>query len=94
MGFVFDLPVGITFSAGRFSEPMLIKLASGFEAALGLRRRPQFLRTFDEENPSGRRRRQSGWNAQGYSGILERASRSRDYLDQFLVPRLRRPMHL
>jgi amidase len=94
MGFVFDLPVGITFSAGRFSEPTLIKLAAGFEAALGLQRRPRFLRTFDEENPSGRRRRQSGLNAQGYAGTRERAARSQDYLDQFLVPRLRRPMHL
>ena len=94
MGFVFDLPVGITFSAGRFSEPTLIKLAAGFEAALGLQRRPRFLPTFDEENPSGRRRRQSAWNAQGYKGTRERAARSRDYFDQFLVPRLRRPMHL
>jgi amidase len=94
MGFVFDLPVGITFSAGRFSEPTLIELAAGFEAALGLQRRPRFLKTFDEENPSGRRQRQSGWNVRGYAGTRERAARSRDYFDQFLVPRLRRPMHL
>lgn len=94
MGFVFDLPVGITFSAGRFSEPTLIKLAAGFEAALGLQRRPRFLPTFDEENPSGRRRRRSDLNASGLSGVRERAARSRDSFDQFLVPRLRRPMHL
>ena len=93
MGFVFDLPVGITFSAGRFSEPTLIKLASGFEAALGLQRRPRFLPTFDEENPSGRRRRSASQSLQ-YSGARERAARSKDYFDQFLVPRLRRPMHL
>ncbi len=92
MGFVFDLPVGITFSAGRFSEPALIKLAAGFEAALGLQRRPRFLKTFDEENPSGRRR--SASRSLQYSGARERAARSKDYFDQFLVPRLRRPMHL
>jgi amidase len=94
MGFVFDLPVGITFSAGRFSEPTLIKLAAGFEAALGLQRRPRFLPTFDEENPSGRRRRHSDSNARGDSSVRERAARSRESFDQFLVPRLRRPMHL
>jgi amidase len=94
MGFVFDLPVGITFSAGRFSEPTLIKLAAGFEAALGLQRRPRFLPTFDEENPSGRRRRHSDSNASGDSSVRERAARSRESFDQFLVPRLRRPMHL
>jgi amidase len=94
MGFVFDLPVGITFSAGRFSEPTLIGLAAGFEAALGLQRRPRFLRTFDEENPAGARRRRSAWNASGNSATRERAERSREYFDQFLVPRLRRPMHL
>jgi amidase len=94
MGFVFDLPVGITFSAGRFSEPTLIKVAAGFEAALGLQRRPRFLPTFDEENPSGRRRRHSDSNARGDSSVRERAARSRESFDQFLVPRLRRPMHL
>jgi amidase len=89
MGLVFDLPVGITFSAGRFSEPTLIKLASGFEAALGLQRRPRFLPTFDEEHPTGGRR--TTLNART---ARQRAARPKNYLDQFLVPRLRRPMHL
>ncbi len=93
MGFVFDLPVGITFSAGRFSEPTLIKLASGFEAAANARRRPRFLPTFDENRATGQRRSsQTALRAQ--SGAREASSRSKSYLDQFLVPRLRRPMHL
>ena len=52
-GFAFDLPVGITFMASAWSEPTLIKLASGFEIAADVRRRPKFLRTF---NPDGRSR--------------------------------------
>jgi amidase len=41
-GFAFGLPVGITFMGGAFSEPMLIRLASGFEAATGVRRAPRY----------------------------------------------------
>ncbi len=44
-GTAFGVPVGITFMATAFSEPELIKLASGFEAATQARRRPQFLST-------------------------------------------------
>ncbi len=45
MGLAFGLPVGISFMAGAFSEPTLIKLASGFEAATRARRRPTYLPT-------------------------------------------------
>ena len=45
MGFTFGLPVGISFMAGAYSEPTLIKVASGFEAATGHRRAPTFLPT-------------------------------------------------
>src|SRR5205807_9833556 len=45
MGFVFGVPVGISFMGTAFSEPMLITLASGFEAATHARREPQFLST-------------------------------------------------
>jgi amidase len=48
-GFAFDLPVGITFMASAWSEPALIRLASGFEAAAAVARRPGFLRTFDAD---------------------------------------------
>ena len=43
MGNSFGLPVGITFMGTAFSEPTLIKLASGFEHAAGARLVPQFL---------------------------------------------------
>ncbi len=44
-GYAFGLPVGLTFMASAWSEPTLIRLASGFEAVAGRRRRPRFLRT-------------------------------------------------
>ena len=44
-GYAFGLPLGLTFMASAWSEPTLIRLASGFEAAAGRRRRPRFLRT-------------------------------------------------
>jgi Asp-tRNA(Asn)/Glu-tRNA(Gln) amidotransferase A subunit family amidase len=34
--------VGLTFMGGAFSEPALIRLASGFEAATVARRPPEF----------------------------------------------------
>ena len=37
------LPVGLSFFAGAYSEPKLIKLASGFEHAAAARRAPRFL---------------------------------------------------
>jgi amidase len=40
-GFWFELPLGVTFMGGAFSEPTLIRLASGFEAATGNRRKPR-----------------------------------------------------
>jgi len=45
MGFTFGVPVGISFMGTAFSEPTLIKLASGFEAVTQARQAPQFLRT-------------------------------------------------
>ena len=42
-GFSFGLPVGITFMGTAWSEPTLIKLASGFEAATHARKPPKFI---------------------------------------------------
>jgi amidase len=47
MGFVFGLPVGISFFGRAWSEPALIKLASSYEQATKHRRPPRFLSTAD-----------------------------------------------
>jgi len=49
MGDAFGLPVGLTFMGRRWSEPTLIKLASGFEAKLGARTPPQYLSTLGRD---------------------------------------------
>lgn len=93
-GFSFDLPVGITFMASAWSEPTLIRVASGFEAAADVRRRPRFLRTF---NPDGKSRGHNHGNAmdalaaRSASSVMQRHAAR---LDPFLVPRLRRLMYL
>jgi amidase len=45
MGTIHGLPVGVSFVGTAFSEPKLIKLASGFEAATNARTTPEFLPT-------------------------------------------------
>ncbi|MHB8487188.1 MAG: amidase [Candidatus Acidiferrales bacterium] len=48
-GFVFGLPVGISFFGRAWSEPTLIKIAYGFEQATHFRKPPRFLRTVNLE---------------------------------------------
>jgi len=42
-GYIFGIPVGISFMGGAWSEPVLIKLAYSFEQATKHRKPPQFL---------------------------------------------------
>jgi amidase len=55
MGNVFGLPIGVSFVGTAFSEPELITLASGFEAASKSRIVPQFLATLPADPPRGHR---------------------------------------
>jgi amidase len=52
---VFGLPFGISFLGTAFSEPKLIQLASGFEAATQVRRKnpPTFAPTMPSNNITG-----------------------------------------
>jgi amidase len=45
MGVVHNLPVGISFMAGAYSEPELLKIAYAFEQASRKRVFPEFLQT-------------------------------------------------
>ena len=41
-GFIFGLPVGISFFGRAWSEPALLKIAYGFEQATKVRKAPRF----------------------------------------------------
>jgi len=83
--------VGITFMASAWSEPTLIKLASGFELAADVRRRPRFLRTFNPDGKTRGHNKGQSKNALAASSVMQRHAAR---LDPFLVPRLRKPTYL
>ncbi len=68
-GLSFGLPVGVSFFGRAWSEPELIRIASGFEATVHARRRPSFLTTLPLDRPfprrAGRRTSKSGLVAPG-----------------------------
>ena len=69
MGNVFGVPVGISFIGTAFSEPVLIRLAAGFEHATRARIVPRFFATLPQNNISGvplkRRRARAGHGGHG-----------------------------
>lgn len=50
LGYVWGLPVGISFFSGAFQEPILIKLAYAFEQATNVRQSPNFLKEVNYGN--------------------------------------------
>jgi amidase len=99
-GMVFGVPLGISFFGTAFSEPTLIKLASGFEAATEVRvhNLPTFARTvpFDHiagttlappniRNAPAASVNQNASSQQATKGTQSRAAQERE---------LRRPHHL
>jgi amidase len=48
-GFVGELPVGVSFFAGKFEEPKLISIAYAFEQATKVRKAPKFIKSIPTE---------------------------------------------
>jgi amidase len=46
-GYIFGMPIGISFFGSAYSEPKLIRIAYAFEQATNIRQTPKFLPTAD-----------------------------------------------
>jgi amidase len=88
-GTSFGLPVGVNFFAGRWSEPTLIRIASGFEAATQARTTPQFLPTLPLPDNDLKSARLAGRS----HGRDEAAARLERMIEQ-RAPAIRRPRYL
>jgi amidase len=76
-GYSFGLPVGMSFMGTAFSEPTLIKIASGFEAVTHHRRAPNFATTLKVEHEKGAAQRDRGYRTTAELMRILRDGRSR-----------------
>jgi amidase len=75
MGDAFGLPVGLSIMGTAWSEPTLIKVASGFEAATHARQKPQFIPTLPLDGPIEGRARRLGARAEAQTLLTAAARR-------------------
>lgn len=76
LGDVLGLPIGMVFVGRAFSEPTLIRVASGFEAVIGARRPPKFLPSI-EETTAEMLLASRGRSGESSKGIYARAVKKR-----------------
>ena len=76
-GDAFGLPVGISFIGTAWSEPTLIKLASGFEHVVGARRKPRFAGSIDVDAQAPIRARRPAVRVAGLAERLAAALAAR-----------------
>jgi amidase len=85
-GFVHGLPLGISFMGTAFSEPTLIKIASGFEHATHVRQAPKFIKSLPLETTQG----PSTAASSSPSALRQRLERVADRLTREQRTKLRR----
>ncbi len=78
-GYRYGLPIGVSFMGTAWSEPTLIKLASGFEHVVAARQTPRFEATVPERALAGRRQAVRTGRFKAMGEALLAASRPRGY---------------